>query len=125
MKTLLFVFLGGGLGSCCRYLISKWLNPLTDFIPYGTLSANILSCIILGIGVSLFESRFADHNALRVMILIGFCGGFSTFSTFSNEAFQFLKNSQYINLTVYVIGSLVLCNLAIGLGLWFGKLVIK
>lgn len=123
MKTLLFVFLGGGLGSCCRFLISKYLNPLSDFLPYGTLTANVLSCIVLGMGAYLFESRFADHSFLRTMILVGFCGGFSTFSTFSNESFQFLKNGQHTNLVVYIIGSLVLCNLAIGLGLWLGKLL--
>lgn len=123
MKTLLFVFLGGGMGSCCRYLVSKWLNPLTEFIPYGTLASNILSCIVLGLGAYLFENKFSDHNLLRIMVLIGFCGGFSTFSTFSNEAFSFLKNSQYTNLAIYIIASLVVCNLAIGLGLWLGKLL--
>jgi len=123
MKALLFVFVGGGLGSCCRYLLSKWLNPLLDFIPYGTLASNVLSCIVLGMGAYLFESRFADQSMLRIMILVGFCGGFSTFSTFSNEAFQFLKNGQYTNLGIYVLASLVVCNLAIGLGLWLGKLL--
>lgn len=123
MKTLLFVFLGGGLGSCCRYLLSKWLNPLSTFLPFGTLSANVLSCIVLGMGVSLFASRFVDQNSLRVMILVGFCGGFSTFSTFSNETFQFFKSGQYNQLALYIIGSLIICNLAIGLGLWLGKLL--
>lgn len=123
MKTLLFVFLGGGLGSCCRYLISKWLNPLATFLPFGTLTANILSCIVLGMGAYLFESKFTDQSVLRTMVLVGFCGGFSTFSTFSNEGFQFMRNGQNNNLMVYVIASLVLCNLAIGLGLWLGKLL--
>lgn len=123
MKTLLFVFLGGGLGSCCRYLISKWLNPLAAFLPFGTLTANVLSCIVLGMGTYLFESKFADQNMLRTMVLVGFCGGFSTFSTFSNEGFQFMRNGQNNSLIVYVIASLVLCNLAIGLGLWLGKLL--
>jgi len=121
MKTLLFIFLGGGLGSCCRYLISVWLKPLSNFLPFGTLTANILSCIVLGMGVSLFASRFAQQDALKVMILVGFCGGFSTFSTFSNESFQFLKNGQTSNLALYILVSLILCNLAIALGLWIGK----
>lgn len=123
MKALLFVFLGGGAGSCCRYLISKWLNPIAALLPFGTLSANVLSCIILGMGAYLFETKFTDHNLLRTMVLVGFCGGFSTFSTFSNEAFQFMKNGQQTNVIIYVLASLILCNLAIALGLWFGKLL--
>lgn len=123
MKTLLFVFVGGGLGSCCRYLISKWLNPIADFLPFGTLTANILSCIVLGMGAYLFEAKFTEHSMVRTLVLVGFCGGFSTFSTFSNEAVQFMRNGQNNNMVIYVLSSLILCNLAIGLGLWLGKLL--
>ncbi|MFT5617511.1 MAG: CrcB protein [Arenicella sp.] len=127
LKTLLFVFVGGGFGSCLRFLISKWLNSASSFMPYGTLCANVLACIVLGMGAFYFSSKTQtqENNYFSTLILIGFCGGFSTFSTFSNELFGFMKAGQTFNMAVYAITSLVLCNLAIGLGLWLGKALLN
>ena len=125
MKVLLFVFLGGGLGSCCRYLLSKWMNPLSAFLPYGTLLSNILACLVLGFAAYLFENRFPQSNSLRLMVLVGFCGGFSTFSTFSNEVFQFIRSGNNTSMITYSLASIILCNMAIGLGIWLASWLSK
>jgi len=125
MKTLALIFIGGGLGSLCRYWVSSWLNNTGQFMPYGTLLSNILACFILGFGAYWFESKFPDQNALRLMVLVGFCGGFSTFSTFSNELFGFLKTGNQTSMLTYMAISVIACNLAIGVGVWAGKFMVE
>ena len=95
MNTLIAIFIGGGLGSISRYGIGKLSNQLfqTSF-PLGTLIANILSCIILALAYYTFKDKIAEQPFLTPLIIIGFCGGFSTFSTFSNETFQLFQNGH-------------------------------
>jgi len=84
MLNFFWVFLGGGLGSICRYGISKLLSGNHFDFPLATLLANIISCIILGylFGVTL---KAGLTNQAKLLWMTGFCGGFSTFSTFSLE----------------------------------------
>jgi len=91
MNTILAIFLGGGLGSVSRYGVSKLYN--SEF-PYGTLTANILSSIILALTIYGFSARIESSPFLRTFIIIGFCGGFSTFSTFGFETFELIKNGH-------------------------------
>lgn len=86
----LLVFLGGGLGSLSRYGISRLL-PAADFtrgdFPWATLLANVLACVVLGVGVGMV-TRDELSRPLQMLLLTGFCGGFSTFSTFGLELVQ-------------------------------------
>ena len=86
MKSLLLIFLGGGTGSVLRYLltISIYRQGTTNF-PWGTFAVNILGCILIGVFYTL-TSRIHINNDIRLMLTIGLCGGFTTFSTFSNES---------------------------------------
>jgi CrcB protein len=120
-KEFLVVFLGGGVGSCLRYAISSWLNPLSAFLPFGTLSANSLACFILGIVAYFFQHKFLHSELLRLFIMVGVCGGFSTFSTFSSELWSFWKNEQWLNLLTYMLMSLLLCHLFLLLGMLVAK----
>lgn len=117
------VFLGGGFGACCRWGLSAWLNPVTVFIPYGTLLSNVLSCIVLGFFAYFFGLKDFQNPALKTLILTGFCGGFSTFSTFSNENVQFLRDGNWEQAALYTTLSLVLCNLAVFFGAFLGSLL--
>jgi CrcB protein len=123
MNTWLAIFLGGGLGSISRYAMNKFttlLLPLT--FPFGTLFSNLLSSLILGIFLGFTAIKADQANSLRFLIAIGFCGGFSTFSAFSAETFEFIRNGVWSyaigNMLVNVIG----CLLMIGLGTWLARL---
>ncbi len=103
------VFIGGGLGSICRYGISVLLKSYPLNFPLATFIANVISCIILGVLVG-FTLRQQLVQWQQLMFLTGFCGGFSTFSTFTLETFQLLQDGQ-VGLAFFYIGSSMLCCL--------------
>lgn len=122
MKSLLLIFLGGGTGSVLRYLltISIYRQGTTNF-PWGTFAVNILGCILIGVFYTL-TSRIHINNDIRLMLTIGLCGGFTTFSTFSNESLQLLKSGLYPSFFTYIIGSVVLgIILGVMLGIWMSE----
>lgn len=120
MKQLLLVFLGGGAGSVLRFLISKALNPYTA-IPLGTLTVNVLGSLIIGIifGAALKQNLLS--NNMTLLLATGFCGGFTTFSSFAYENQAFLRSGDLMHFTLYSIGSLVLGLLAVMLGLYLAR----
>ena len=96
MVEFFYVFLGGGLGSLLRYLISLLFINLN--FPIATLLANILSCLILGIAV-FFMQKYSLCNNMRLFLLVGICGGLSTFSTFSHETINLFREG-YVNYAI-------------------------
>lgn len=118
MLNWLAVFLGGGLGSCCRYLLS--LLIVVDDFPLGTLLANGLACFILGVLAGyLLRNSMADH--WKLLLGTGFCGGFSTFSTFSKETYDLSQNAHSLVAMGYLLGSLILGIIAFYLGLFLAN----
>lgn len=113
MMLLMYIFIGGGLGSLARYGISKFSAVYfsTQF-PIATFLSNILACIILGSVLFFFQSKLNQNAWISPLILIGFCGGFSTFSTFSNETVQLLVNGQWFwaiaNILISVLSALAI-----------------
>ncbi len=113
----LMIFLGGGLGSLARYYLARHNSEFTDlrFI-YGTLIANVISCLILG-GVIGYMDKFGLSNNAKLLLITGFCGGFSTFSTFSYEILQYMLKGNYAYGISYILISLILGIAAMVLGM--------
>ena len=109
-QTILLIFLGGGLGSLARFGVSLGIKQFSDgTIPFATLISNVLSCIIMGFALGMFASKMQDNPNLRMFIVVGFCGGFSTFSTFSMETLEIFRRGQFLLGAANVVCSLALC----------------
>ncbi|MEM6514992.1 MAG: fluoride efflux transporter CrcB [Bacteroidota bacterium] len=121
MKQLLLVFVGGGFGSTLRFLIGKWLNSTNDGIPYGTFAANIIGSLLIGIilGFAVKSDTISSNQTL--LLATGFCGGFTTFSTFAYENHIFLKGGDFTLFAVYTILSFILGFAAVFIGIWLTK----
>ncbi len=97
----LLIFLGGGLGSVSRFGISRLFSSVSLNFPYGTLASNILASLILAFAV--YQMPKADTGWLPYFLVIGFCGGFSTFSTFSHELVVLLQGGNWLQAVLYLL----------------------
>ncbi|MCK0177902.1 fluoride efflux transporter CrcB [Flavobacteriaceae bacterium S0862] len=121
MKQLLLVFIGGGFGSTLRYVIGKYMNSTETGIPWGTFTANILGSLLIGIILGIAAKNEALSSNQTLLLATGFCGGFTTFSTFAYENHVLLKAGDFTSFALYTIGSFVVGFLAVFLGLFLVK----
>lgn len=123
LSLVLWVGLGGALGSSARYVISTLIqeNSSSGF-PFGTFAVNIIGCLIIGflIGYSIHRPDTLSEQS-RFLLSTGFCGGFTTFSAFSAETFSLIDKGEITTAMIYVILSVVVGLLATGLGMLFVK----
>lgn len=122
MKEVILVFLGGGIGSVLRYLVSKsftgWIN---NPFPYSTFLVNIIGCFLIGIFLTLPERFDWFTLEYRLFLATGICGGFTTFSTFSYENFALIKEGDYMYFVSYTILSFAIGLAATFLGMYLVK----
>ena len=123
LRTLLLIGLGGFLGSISRFLIALGLNRFfQSVLPIGTLAVNILGCLFIGIIYSLAEQKNMLSPELRIFLGVGFCGGFTTYSSFAFDKLSLIKTGDFLMLSVYVGASVFLGLIAVYLGSQIHKL---
>lgn len=118
LKDLLFVALGGGIGSSLRYLTSRVVVKLVsgNLIFLGTFTANIIGSLLIGLLSGWMLINQPDNQTFSLLFIVGFCGGYTTFSTFAFENMRLIESNQWGLLTAYVLASVVLGVLAVWVG---------
>ena len=116
--NVLIVFLGGGTGSVLRYLVGLLIGSAA--FPWATLTVNVIGSLAIGLFGG-WASRFGWGEALRLSLVIGLCGGFTTFSTFSKESLALAESGRWCAFAAYAIGSVAVGIAAVALGYWITR----
>ena len=106
--TFLYVFIGGGIGSILRYGMNLLLDKYSSNFPFATISANALACILFGYFAGYILKDNLDVH-YRLFLLTGVCGGFSTFSAFTNDTYRLFNDGQLLAVFGNIIFSVVIC----------------
>lgn len=110
--------MGGFFGTCCRYLTNRlYLTYFKTTLPLATFTVNILGCLILGIIIGLMNKAGIVSPKINAFLVVGFCGGFTTFSTFSYETFTLGTSGEMLMSLLYVGASIVVGLIAVWLGI--------
>lgn len=115
---ILFIGLGGFLGALCRYWASGLAQRVIDrpWFPYGTLTVNLVGCLLIGFVMGLVETRQLMSPESRLFFVIGFLGSFTTFSTFSFETFELFQDGEFFFAIVNMVVSIIAGLFAVWLG---------
>lgn len=123
MKTLFYIAIGGAIGSVLRYLTSVLVNKYwsTSF-PLATFLANVIGCFLIGFLMGILENNHLTNSNLKWFLITGFCGGFTTFSTFGLENINLFQNQNSAMAFLYVGASVIVGLASVWLGLFVTKL---
>lgn len=117
LKTLFLIGSGSFIGGIARYLTSRAVqNSIASSFPYGTMVVNLIGCLLIGVIFGISERTNLINDEWRIFLTIGFCGGFTTFSTFANENMILLRDGNFFHFSLYTGLSVFLGLVAVFLG---------
>ncbi|MVZ64546.1 fluoride efflux transporter CrcB [Sphingobacterium sp. DK4209] len=123
-KEALIIGIGGAVGSILRYSTGHFIaKQFPNTIPTGTLFVNIIGCLIIGLLIGFFDKYQLINNQWKLLLITGFCGGFTTFSSFAAENLNLINNNQVIQALLYIVLSVLLGILAVWAGLAIVKII--
>jgi CrcB protein len=116
--TCILLSIGGAIGTLARYGISLWAMPISKELPLGTLIINVLGCFIIGFfgTLTLASGKFPVSENIRLFVMVGLCGGFTTFSSFGLQTFDLFRSGSIVRPMANILLSVILCVCAVALG---------
>ena len=124
MSILISIFLGGGFGAIIRYLVIEQVNKLfLVAFPFGTIAVNVIGAFLIGLLSSYLAERLYVSENIKMFLIVGFCGGFTTFSSFNIEFYQLFSNGEILSSLIYVTTTFVLTVVAFYIGVSLLKLI--
>lgn len=120
LVTCLWVMAGGAIGTLARFLIANLMLPYSDKLPVATIAINITGSFVIGFAgtLTLAHGKFPLSETMRLFIMVGLCGGYTTFSAFSLQTFDLMRSGAFARASINVSASVLLCILAVALGHW-------
>lgn len=120
-KSFIWIFLGGGLGSCLRYLITVYAKVINALFPWGTLIANLLGCFLIGLLMGYFSKWNIAKEEVYLLFIVGFCGGLTTFSSFTLDLINLSKGGEILYPLFYFMANILLGIVVLLAGLFLTR----
>ena len=120
--NVLIVGLGGFAGAACRYLVNSWVLKVSPQpFPFGTLTVNVVGCFLIGLFHGITDARDIAKPELRLFLVVGVLGGFTTYSAFGHDTFELIRSTRIISAAANVTAHITLGLLAVAIGDWLGR----
>lgn len=122
IKMMLIAGAGGFAGTCCRFLVGRWCSTLFHMtFPVGTFLVNIIGCFLIGLVLGMLEKSAVMSTTMRLLLVTGFCGGFTTFSAFADELWRLGNKGDWTTSVIYLVASILVGVLLV----WAGRTLIR